>query len=152
MGAMLAKHKIMDVWRPGSHSSTFGGNPMGMVAGLAQVREILENDLAKRAQVLGAHAMKRLSELKDKYEIIGDVRGKGLMIGVEIVKRKETKEPLYVPQMQGMAWRKGLLMITAGMYGNVFRIAPPLIISREQLDIGIDIFEETVKETQAQMR
>jgi len=152
MGAMLAKHKIMDVWRPGSHSSTFGGNPMGMVAGLAQVREIVENDLAKRAQVLGAHAMKRLSELKDKYEIIGDVRGKGLMIGVEIVKNKETKEPLLVPQMQGMAWRKGLLMITAGMYGNVFRIAPPLIISREQLDIGIDIFEETVKETQAQVR
>jgi 4-aminobutyrate aminotransferase/(S)-3-amino-2-methylpropionate transaminase len=53
--------------------------------------------------------------------------------------------------MQGMAWRKGLLMITAGMYGNVFRIAPPLIISQEQLDIGIDIFEETLKETQAQM-
>lgn len=152
MGAMLAKHSIMDVWRPGSHSSTFGGNPMGMVAGLAQVREIVENDLAKRAKVQGAYAMKRLLELKNKYEIIGDIRGRGLMIGVEIVKNTKTKEPLYVPQMQGMAWRKGLLMITAGMYGNVFRIAPPLIISREQLDVGIDIFEETVKETQAQLR
>ncbi len=152
MGAMLAKHSVMDVWRPGSHSSTFGGNPMGMVAGLAHVREIIENDLSKKAQVQGAHATKRLNELKEKYEIIGDVRGKGLMIGVEIVKKKKTKEPLYVPQMQGMAWRKGLLMITAGMYGNVFRIAPPLIISRDQLDLGIDIFEEVVKETQAQLR
>ncbi len=152
MGAMLAKHSVMDVWRPGSHSSTFGGNPMGMVAGLAQVKEIIENDLSRKSQVQGAHAMKRLLELKEKYEIIGDVRGKGLMIGVEIVKSKKTKEPLYVPQMQGMAWRKGLLMITAGMYGNVFRIAPPLIISREQLDAGIDIFEGVVKETQAQLR
>jgi len=151
MGAMLAKHSVMDVWRPGSHSSTFGGNPMGMVAGLAQVKEIIENDLSKKAQVQGAHAMKRLMELKEKYEIIGEVRGKGLMIGVEMVKKKRTKEPLYVPQMQGMAWRKGLLMITAGMYGNVFRIAPPLIISRDQLDVGIDIFEEVVKETQTQL-
>ena len=151
MGAMLAKHSVMDVWRPGSHSSTFGGNPMGMVAGLAQVKEIIENDLSKKAQVQGAHAMKRLMELKEKYEIIGEVRGKGLMIGVEMVKKKSTKEPLYVPQMQGMAWRKGLLMITAGMYGNVFRIAPPLIISRDQLDVGIDIFEEVVKETQTQL-
>jgi 4-aminobutyrate aminotransferase len=151
MGAIVAKKQVMDVWRPGSHSSTFGGNGLSMAAGLAQVREILEQDLATRSRVLGEHAMKRLGELKDKYELIGDVRGKGLMIGVEIVKSKKTKEPLYVPQIQGLAWRKGLMMITAGMFGNVFRIAPPLIISKAQLDQGIDIFEEAIKETQAQM-
>ena len=151
MGAIVAKKQIMDVWRPGSHSSTFGGNGMSMAAGLAQVKEIIEQDLPARSRVLGAHALKRLNELKEKYEIIGDVRGKGLMIGVEIVKSKETKDPFYVPQIQGLAWRKGLMMITAGMFGNVFRIAPPLIISQEQLDIGIDIFEEAIKETQAQM-
>ncbi len=139
----------MDVWRPGSHSSTFGGNGMSVAAGLAHVRYILEHDLMKRSKVLGAHAMKRLNELKDKYDIIGDVRGKGLMIGVEIVKSKKTKEPLYVPQIQGLAWRKGLMMITAGMFGNVFRIAPPIVISQEQLDMGIDIFEEAIKETQS---
>lgn len=151
MGAIVAKKQVMDVWRPGSHSSTFGGNGLSMAAGLAQVREILEQDLAKRSRVLGEHAMKRLNELKDKYEIIGDVRGKGLMIGVEMVKSRKTNEPLYVPQIQGLAWRKGLMMITAGMFGNVFRIAPPLIISKDQLDKGIDIFEEAVKETQAKM-
>jgi len=124
---------------------------MSVAAGLAHVREILETDLMTRSKVLGAHAMKRLNELKDKYEIIGDVRGKGLMIGVEIVKSKKTKEPLYVPQIQGLAWRKGLMMITAGMFGNVFRIAPPIVISQEQLDIGIDIFEDAIKETQAKM-
>ena len=151
IGAMTAKHKIMDVWRPGSHSSTFGGNGMSVAAGLAHVKEILEQNLPERSKILGVHAMKRLNELKDKYEIIGDVRGKGLMIGVEIVKSKKTKEPLYVPQIQGLAWRKGLMMITAGMFGNVFRIAPPIIISQEQLDLGMDIFEEAIKETQAKM-
>ena len=125
---------------------------MSVAAGFAHVKEILETNLMERSKVLGAHAMKRLNELRDKYEIIGDVRGKGLMIGVEIVKSKETKEPLYVPQIQGLAWRKGLMMITAGMFGNVFRIAPPIIISQEQLDIGVDIFEEAIKETQAMIK
>lgn len=150
-GACVAKRSIMDVWRPGSHSSTFGGNGLSVAAGLAHVKEILAQNLAERSKVLGAHTMKRFNELKDKYDIIGDVRGKGLMIGVEIVKSKKTKEPLYVPQIQGLAWRKGLMMITAGMFGNVFRVAPPIVISKEQLDIGIDIFEEAIKETQSKM-
>jgi len=152
LGAIVAKHSIMDAWRPGSHSSTFGGNGISMAAGLAHVREILDNNLHERAQILGQHAMKRFNELRDKYDIIGDVRGRGLMIGIEMVKSKKMKEPLYVPQLQGIAWRKGLMMITAGMFGNVFRIAPPLIISKEQLDRGIDIFEESVAEMQSQMK
>ncbi|HEX7393192.1 MAG TPA: aspartate aminotransferase family protein [Thermoplasmata archaeon] len=152
IGACVAKKSIMDVWRPGSHSSTFGGNGMSVAAGLAHVKYILEHDLMTRSKVLGEHAMKRLNELKEMYEIIGDVRGKGLMIGVEIVKSKKTKEPLYVPQIQGLAWRKGLMMITAGMFGNVFRIAPPIVISRDQLDIGLDIFEASIKEAEATMR
>lgn len=151
-GACISKHSIADAWRPGSHSSTFGGNGMSVAAGFAQVKYILEKDLMSRSKVLGAHALKRLDELKEKYDIIGDVRGRGLMIGVEIVKSKKTKEPLYVPQIQGLAWRKGLMMITAGMFGNVFRIAPPIVISLEQLDLGIDIFESTIKETQATLR
>ncbi|UCE91317.1 MAG: aspartate aminotransferase family protein [Methanobacteriota archaeon] len=151
LGAIVAKAKVMDVWRPGSHSSTFGGNGISMAAGLAHVREILDQDLAGRARALGAHAIKRLEELKDMYEIIGDVRGRGLMIGVEMVKDRKTKKPLLVPQIQGLAWRKGLMMITSGMYGNVFRIAPPIVISEEQLDKGIDIFESAVKETESAM-
>lgn len=151
MGACIAKHSVMDVWRPGSHSSTFGGNGLSVAAGLAQVREILDKNMMERSKLLGEHALKRLNELKDRYEIIGDVRGKGLMIGVEIVKSKKAKEPLYVPQIQGLAWRKGLMMITAGMFGNVFRICPPIVISKEQLDVGLDIFESAIKETQASM-
>lgn len=151
LGAIVAKKDIMNVWRPGSHSSTFGGNGLSMASGMAHVREILEERLAERSRVLGAHAIERLNEMKDHHEIIGDVRGKGLMIGVEMVKNKETKDPLLVPEIQGLMWRKGLLMITSGMYGNVFRIAPPLIISREQLDLGIDLFESAVTETEKRM-
>jgi 4-aminobutyrate aminotransferase len=151
MGACIAKHSVMDVWRPGSHSSTFGGNGLSVAAGLAQVREILDKNMMERSKLLGEHALKRLNELKDRYEIIGDVRGRGLMIGVEIVKSKKTKAPLYVPQIQGLAWRKGLMMITAGMFGNVFRICPPIVISKEQLDVGLDIFESAIKETQDSM-
>ncbi len=150
LGAIVAKKSIMQTWRPGSHSSTFGGNGIAMAAGLAHVREIFDEGLPERARLLGAHALKRLNEMKAKYEVIGDVRGKGLMIGVEMVKSKTAKEPLLVPEMQGRVWRKGLMMITAGMYGNVFRIAPPLVISQDQLDIGLDIFEEAVRETEAQ--
>ncbi len=152
LGAIVAKKSVMDVWRPGSHSSTFGGNGIAVAAGLAHVREILEQRLPERSVKLGAHAMKRLNEMKETYDIIGDVRGKGLMIGVEMVKDKSTKDPLLVPQIQGLVWKKGLMMITAGMFGNVFRIAPPLIISQEQLDIGLDIFESAVKETQEKLQ
>ncbi len=151
LGAIVVKKSIMQTWRPGSHSSTFGGNGIAMAAGLAHVREIFDEKLPERARLLGAHAMKRLNEMKTKYDIIGDVRGKGLMIGVEMVKSKSTKEPLLVPEMQGRVWKKGLMMITAGMYGNVFRIAPPLVISQDQLDIGLDIFEDAVRETPAPM-
>ena len=151
LGAIVAKKEVMSVWRPGSHSSTFGGNGLSMASGLAHVNEILDQKLAERSRILGEHAMKRLGELKEEHEIIGDVRGKGLTIGVEMVKSKKTKEPLLVPEIQGLMWRKGLLMITSGMYGNVFRIAPPLVISREQLDIGIDLFESAVAETEKRM-
>ena len=151
LGAIVAKKEVMSVWRPGSHSSTFGGNGLSMASGLAHVREIIDGNLSDRSNVLGEFAMKRLNEIKEKHDIVGDVRGNGLMIGVEMVKNKETKAPLLVPEIQGLMWRKGLLMITSGMYGNVFRIAPPLVISQEQLDAGIDLFENAVNETEKRM-
>lgn len=151
LGAIVAKREVMKVWRPGSHSSTFGGNGISMAAGLANVKEIIEGKLAERSRVLGKYAMKRLNEIKEDHQIIGDVRGKGLMIGVELVMDKDTKTPLLVPEIQGRTWKKGLMMITSGMYGNVFRIAPPLVISKEQLDAGIDLFESAVEETEKRM-
>ncbi len=146
LGAIIAKHDIMRKWRPGSHSSTFGGNAITMAAGLAHVQAIIEENLADRAAKLGDYAMKLLKEIQQRREIIGDVRGKGLMIGVELVKNQYTKEPHEATNIQGKCWRAGLMTITSGFYGNVFRIAPPLCISKAQLEKGFEIFEQALKD------
>jgi len=146
LGAIIAKHEIMRKWRPGSHSSTFGGNAITMAAGLAHVEAIIEENLAERATKLGDYAMKLLKEIAQKREIIGDVRGKGLMIGVELVKNQYTKEPHEATNIQGKCWRAGLMTITSGFYGNVFRIAPPLCISKAQLEKGFEVFEQALKD------
>ncbi|MBE0518043.1 MAG: aspartate aminotransferase family protein [Thermoplasmata archaeon] len=146
LGAIIAKHDIMRKWRPGSHSSTFGGNAITMAAGLAHVQAIIEENLVDRAAKLGEYATKLLKEMSLRREIIGDVRGRGLMIGVELVKNQYTKEPHEATNIQGKCWRSGLMTITSGFYGNVFRIAPPLCISKAQLEIGFEIFEQALKE------
>ena len=146
LGAIIAKHDIMRKWRPGSHSSTFGGNAITMAAGLAHVQAIIEENLTDRAAKLGDYAMKLLKEIQQRREIIGDVRGRGLMIGVELVKNQYTKEPHEATNIQGKCWRAGLMTITSGFYGNVFRIAPPLCISKAQLEKGFEIFEQALKD------
>lgn len=146
LGGIIAKHEIMRKWRPGSHSSTFGGNAITMAAGLAHVSAIIEENLTERAQKLGDYAIKLLKEMQVRREIIGDVRGKGLMIGVELVKNQYTKEPQEATNIQGKCWRAGLMTITSGIYGNVFRIAPPLCISKAQLEKGLEIFEQALKD------
>ncbi len=91
-------------------------------------------------------AIKLLKEMQTRREIIGDVRGKGLMIGVELVKNQYTKEPQEATNILGKCWRAGLMTITSGFFGNVFRIAPPLCISKEQLEKGFEIFEQALKD------
>ncbi len=146
LGAIIAKHDIMRKWRPGSHSSTFGGNAITMAAGYAHVQAIIEENLADRAAKLGDYAIKLLKEMQTRREIIGDVRGKGLMIGVELVKNQYTKEPHEATNIQGKCWRAGLMTITSGFFGNVFRIAPPLCISKSLLEKGFEIFEQALKD------
>jgi len=151
LGAIIAKPEIMKKWRPGTHSSTFGGNAIQMAAGIAHINAILNEKLADRAILAGNYVLKRLREMQERWEIIGDVRGRGLMIGVEFVKDRKTKEPLDLTQMQVRCLKKGLLTLTAGPHGNVMRIAPPLIISLEFMDKGLEIFESVVKEMQTEL-
>ena len=146
LGAIIAKNEIMKKWRPGSHSSTFGGNAITMASGLAHVEAIIEENLADRAAKLGEYTMKLLREMQQRREIIGDVRGRGLMIGVELVKNQYTKEPHEATTIQGKCWRNGLMTITSGSYGNVFRIAPPLCISKAQVEKSLAIFEQALKD------
>ena len=104
--------------------------------------------MCQRAEKLGIYIQKRLYELQKKISIIGDIRGKGLMIGIELVKNKDTKEPAKEERRKvlNLALKKGLLLIGAGTYDNVIRIAPPFVIKKEEIDKGLNILEEVLKE------
>ena len=147
LGATIAKAKVMD-WVPGSHASTFGGNPLSCVAAGAVIDVIKEEKLLENATKQGAYIMKRLAELKEKSEIVGDVRGKGLMIGMEIVEDKESKKPApqKVSEIMMRSWKRGINVITCG--ASTIRIAPPLVITRELVDSSLDIIEDVTKEVE----
>lgn len=147
LGACIAKSKIMD-WVPGAHASTFGGNPLSCVAANAVIDVIKEEKLLENASKQGAYIMKRLTELKDKSEIVGDVRGKGLMIGMEIVESKESKKPApqKVNEIMMRSWKRGVNVITCGV--STIRIAPPLIITKELVDSALDIIEDVTKQVE----
>ncbi|MEB3825140.1 MAG: acetyl ornithine aminotransferase family protein [Desulfurococcales archaeon] len=145
LGVIGGRKEVMDL-PAGSHASTFGGNPVSLAAAEAVIDVIREEKLLDNATRVGEHIMKRLNEMSDYIELIGEVRGKGLMIGVELVRDKYTKEPA----RKEMAWiinnafKRGLLIISAGV--STLRIAPPLIITEEEADAGLDIIESLLKE------
>jgi 4-aminobutyrate aminotransferase len=145
IGATVAKAKIMD-WTEGSHASTFGGNPLSCAAAAAVLEVIKEEKLLENANKQGAYALKRLGELKERSEIVGDVRGKGLMIGVELVEDKESKKPAAQKAAQVIirSWKRGVAIVTCG--ASTIRIVPPLTIQREMLDTALDIVEDTIEE------
>ncbi len=142
LSVTLTKKDIMD-WVPGSHASTFGGNPVSIAAALATI-DVLEREGVRNAEVVGAHIMQRISAWPNTYGLVGDVRGRGLMIGVELVTDKITKAPAGPARdkVVQMAFERGCLFLGAGE--NSVRICPPLIISKEQADIGLDILEECI--------
>ena len=145
LGATIANEKIMD-WVSGSHANTMGGNLLACAAGLATLKFMREKKLGENAAKVGTHIRKRLEEMKEKYEIIGDVRGMGLMSGVEIVKDKKSKA-YGVKERTDILCKsseKGLLVLPAGT--SVIRICPPLILTKEQADVGLDIFEDSIHE------
>ena len=147
LGATIAKSKVMD-WVGGSHASTFGGNPLSCVAANAVIDVIREERLLENATMQGAYIMKRLEELKHQTEIVGDVRGKGLMIGMEIVENKETKKPAPKKANEIMirSWKRGVAVITCG--SSTIRIAPPLNITKELVDAALEIIGDVVKEVE----
>jgi len=144
LGAMITKSDIM-VWEAGSHASTFGGNPISCSAALATI-ELLESSLMQNAEVQGNYMMSELRELQRFMECIGDVRGKGLMIGVELVKNRETKERAadWRNVLVQKAFEKGLLLLGCGE--NTIRFCPALTVTKNEIDTCLSIFEEVVKE------
>ncbi len=150
LGAIVTTEKIMD-WKPGSHASTFGGNPVACASAVATLK-LLETQLLKNVRKLGPYLGKRLKELETKYEIIGDVRGVGFMWGVELVKDRKTKVRAIKERdkMVDLAFEKGLLILGAGE--NSIRIVPPLIASKSELDVAIDILDQCFLELKKKRR
>lgn len=143
----VTKKEIMS-WEKGSHATTFGGNPVACRAAIETLSVIAKEKLTERALKLGNEIIKILKEEQEKSKIIGDVRGKGFMIGIEIVSNKKTKTPgnKIAKEIINKAWKKGLLIITAGK--STIRIAPPLNIPEEHLIKGLEILITTLKEVE----
>jgi 4-aminobutyrate aminotransferase len=141
LGVTIAKAELMD-WVPGSHASTFGGNPVCIAAAMATV-DVLEREAIQNAANVGEYIMKRLRTWPAKHPMVGDVRGYGLMIGVEIVKDQKSRERAPKERdriVDELAFERGLLLLGAGP--NTVRICPPLILTKEQADAGLDIIEQ----------
>ncbi|MHC1586699.1 MAG: 4-aminobutyrate--2-oxoglutarate transaminase [Candidatus Hecatellaceae archaeon] len=149
LAATIGRQEIMDAAQVGGLGGTFGGNPVSCVAGL-KVIEIVEK-LLPQIPKLGELAMGRLRELHETYEIIGDVRGLGLMVAMELVEDRKTKKPAANQTKQVLAecYKNGLVVLGAGSYKNVIRMLPPLTISEELLNKGFDIIEKAVKTVSA---
>ena len=143
LGATVARADLM-TWPPGAHASTFGGNPVCASAALTTIA-LLEEELVENAARMGAHLMDRLRDWPARFPIVGDVRGLGLMIGVELVRNRETREkaPRLRDQVQDLAFERGLLVLGAG--DNTIRLCPPLVISRDQCDFAVETLEECLK-------
>ncbi|QXE17374.1 aspartate aminotransferase family protein [Clostridium sp. 001] len=146
LSAITAREEIMEAVRPGTIGGTFCGNAVACAAAL-KVIEIMERDnLADRSMEIGKKVMKRYMEWKEKYEIVGDVRGLGGMVGIEFVKNKEKKDPNpeIVSAVIQEAAQNGLMIENSGVYGNVIRFLAPLVITDKQLEAGLDIFEKAI--------
>jgi len=142
LGIMAARSELM-TWPPGAHASTFGGNPVSCAASLATIK-ILKDGLVANADTVGAHMIDRLRGLMEKHAIIGDVRGKGLMIGVELVRDRTTKERATTERDRVVheMFRRGVLILGAGR--NAIRFAPPLVLTKAQADTIVDVFDQSL--------
>lgn len=147
LSAIVARDEIMEAPKPGTIGGTYCGNPLACAAAL-KVIEIMERDnLAARSLEIGKKVTERFNKWKEKYDIIGDVRGLGGMIGLEFVKDKETKEPYpqFTKELIEECAKNGLLIEGAGTYGNVTRFLAPLVMTDKQLEKGLEIYEEAIK-------
>ena len=140
LSATIARSEIMD-WRPGAHASTFGGNPVAVAASLATI-DLLERELLANAARMGTYLMDRMRSWPSRFRHVGDVRGLGLMIGIEMVRDQQTKERAadLRDRIVSLAFERGLLILGAGL--NSLRLSPPLIISRDQADFAVTTLEE----------
>lgn len=150
LGVCMTRAEIMD-WKPGSHASTFGGNPVAIAAALATL-DILEREGKANAAKVGGQMLDRLRAWPSRHSIVGDVRGRGLMIGIEIVKDQQSREVAgaWRDRIVELAFERGLLVLGCGE--TTIRLAPPLIVSEQEATVALDIFEECVAQVEKENR
>lgn len=144
IGAMIARHELMSTWEAGAHGSTYAGNALTCAAANVVLEEV-RNGLIDNAARVGSYLMQGLEELQGRYPQIGDVRGRGLMVGVDFVLDRETREPnrALANNLMEECFRRGLLILTCG--ASTVRFCPPLVITEAQIDKALTIFEEALR-------
>jgi 4-aminobutyrate aminotransferase len=142
LGACVARRSVMD-WGKGTHGNTYGGNPIACAAALATI-DMIKSEYLENAAIMGEYTLDALEEIMPRHPSIGNIRGKGLMIGVEFVKDQQTKEPAkeLTDRVVDLAFERGLLLL--GCAKSVIRFAPPLSISKTEVDEGLKIFAEAL--------
>lgn len=147
ISACIGRADVMDAWKveggESLHSSTFMANPVSGAAALAVISEHERLGLAARAKSMGVYTLGRLREMQARHQLIGDVRGLGMMIGVELVEDRETKAPATVATARiiGKALREGVILLTSGHQGNIISLTPPLVITKRQLDYALAVLD-----------
>ena len=147
LGITMTRAEIMD-WVPGSHASTFGGNPVCIAAAMATLDVIEREELLKNSAAVGNHMLKRMADWPQKHKLVGDVRGRGLMIGVELVKDKQTKEHAAAERdrVVELAFERGILFLGCGP--STVRISPPLVVTKDEADVAVEVLEECIAAVQ----
>ena len=140
IGVCVARSDIMD-WHKGAHASTFGGNPVCIAAALKTI-ELLENGLVENSAKVGAYLQDGSDKLKDKYDCIGDVRGLGMMLGVEFVKENCEPDAELRDRIEMACFKRGLIILGCGT--STIRWSPPLILTKENTDVALQIFDEAI--------
>lgn len=146
LGAVVATSRLMDEWGPAAHGSTFGGNPVSCAAGIATLEVFEREDVLGNAQARGAELLRRLRGLQATHPAIGEVRGLGLMIGVELVKADGAPDPDLNKRIRKVCLDSGLVILSCGVHDNVIRLVPPLTLSEAELDEGWQVLQAAFQE------
>lgn len=152
MAAVVTTAKIAQCLSNASHFNTFGGNPLASAVGSAVLDVIEEEGLQKNSKTVGTYFLKELEKFRDEFAFVGDVRGKGFMIGVEMVESKETRKQLPLDKVLDIfedLKDEGLLVGRGGHYGNIFRMSPPMCITKADVDFALPILRKVLKKHSA---
>ncbi|PWU19360.1 MAG: 4-aminobutyrate--2-oxoglutarate transaminase, partial [Candidatus Rokuibacteriota bacterium] len=151
LAAVTGRAEVMDAVAPGGLGGTFGGNPVSCAAALAVLEEVAGEEFRERAQALGERMRTRLEKIADRVETIGEVRGLGPMLALELVADRSTKEPAagQARSTVELARERGLLLLACGVLGNVIRLLPPITIGEEDLEEGLEVLEESLADADA---